>query len=233
MRARWRRRAALLLTSSSWTWKTRLRRRKKKTPAPGAVDAVPGFAPRETVIRSTRAGTPWHVDDLDAAAHRWPVPSCCPSSRMPGRNSGGTAQRQVDTPLWAMIETPRALFHALAIADAGVECLLLGSNDLLHAMEGRHRADRANLQAAMSLSASWRRGPRASRCWTACTTILTRRRISRAACTMARDFGFDGKSVIHPLQIATANGSSRPRADEIALCPARSGGLSPPSPARA
>ena len=33
---------------------------------------------------------------------------------------------------------------------------------------------------------------------------------------MARDFGFDGKSVIHPRQIATANRIFSPTADEIA-----------------
>jgi citrate lyase subunit beta / citryl-CoA lyase len=38
----------------------------------------------------------------------------------------------------------------------------------------------------------------------------------QAACTLARDFGFDGKSLIHPSQIATANRIFSPTSDEIA-----------------
>ena len=38
----------------------------------------------------------------------------------------------------------------------------------------------------------------------------------RRACAMARDFGFDGKSVIHPSQIALANQAFSPSPDEIA-----------------
>jgi len=178
-----------------------------------AVVAVPGYAPRETVIRINGAGTPWHTDDLAAAKS-----SACAVllPKLAGPEEIAAARRKTgDTPLWAMIETPRALLYAAAIADAGVECLLLGSNDLLHAMEGRHRGDRANLHHAMSLCVLAARAAGIA-VLDGVHNDLDATEEFASSCTLARDFGFDGKSVIHPLQIATVNRIFSPTADEIA-----------------
>jgi citrate lyase subunit beta/citryl-CoA lyase len=178
-----------------------------------AVAAVPGFAPRETVIRVNGAATPWHKDDLAAAKS---VACAILLPKLSGPDQIAAVRRKTgDTPLWAMIESPRALFHAAAIADAGVECLLLGSNDMLHAMEGRHRADRANLQTAMSLCVLAARAAGIAVLDGVHNDLDAAEDFTRS-CTMARDFGFDGKSVIHPLQITTANRIFSPAADEIA-----------------
>jgi citrate lyase subunit beta/citryl-CoA lyase len=114
-----------------------------------------------------------------------------------------------------MIESPRALFNALAIADAGARCLVLGSNDMLHAMEGRHRPDRANLHTAMSLCVLAARAAGIS-VLDGVHNDLDAAEDFRRACTAARDFGFDGKSVIHPSQIAPANQAFSPTAEDIA-----------------
>jgi citrate lyase subunit beta / citryl-CoA lyase len=101
-------------------------------------------------VRVNAAGTPWHGADMAASTRAGAGAILLPKVKDAGEII--EARLLADgTPLWAMIETPRALFNALAIADAGAGCLVLGSNDMLHAMEGRHRADRANLWGAMSL----------------------------------------------------------------------------------
>ncbi len=178
-----------------------------------AVAAVPGYAPRETVIRVNAAGTPWHEGDLDAAKS-----AACAIllPKLVGPAEIAAARRKTgDTPLWAMIETPRALFDAAAIAEASVECLLLGSNDLLHAMEGRHRSDRANLHYAMSHCVLAARAAGIAVLDGVHNDLDAAEEFTQS-CALARDFGFDGKSVIHPLQIATANRIFSSTADEIA-----------------
>jgi citrate lyase subunit beta / citryl-CoA lyase len=179
-----------------------------------AVAAMPGYAPRETVIRVNSAGTPWHAADLEAAATSGAGAILLP--KLAGPDEIAAARRMVGrVPLWAMIESPRALFNAAAIAAAGVECLLLGSNDMLHAMEGRHRSDRANLQTAMSLCVLAARAAGIA-VLDGVHNDLDATAEFAGSCAMARDFGFDGKSVIHPLQIATANRIFSPTAEEIA-----------------
>ncbi|HMH64837.1 MAG TPA: aldolase/citrate lyase family protein, partial [Rhizomicrobium sp.] len=117
--------------------------------------------------------------------------------------------------LWAMIETPRAVFQAAAIADAGVECLMLGVNDLVSAMMGRHRADRANLHAAMSLTVLAARAAGITALDGVHNALDDTSGFAKA-CAEARDFGFDGKSVIHPAQIAPAKTAFSPSLEEVA-----------------
>ena len=172
------------------------------------------YAPRETVIRVNPAGTPWHQADLKAAAQSGADAILLPKLTEPEQVIAVRAAAH-GMPLWAMIETPRALFHALAIADAGARCLVLGSNDMLHAMDGRHRGDRANLHTAMSLCVLAARAAGIS-VLDGVHNDLDAAEDFRRACAMARDFGFDGKSVIHPSQIAPANHAFSPTQDEIA-----------------
>jgi citrate lyase subunit beta/citryl-CoA lyase len=179
-----------------------------------AVAAMPGYASRETVIRVNSAGTPWHAADLEAVANSGASAILLPKLTAPDEIAA--ARRMAGRmPLWAMIESPRALLNAAAIADAGVECLLLGSNDLLHAMEGRHRGDRANLHHAMSLCVLAARAAGIA-VLDGVHNDLDATEEFASSCTMARDFGFDGKSVIHPSQIATANRIFSPSEEEIA-----------------
>jgi citrate lyase subunit beta/citryl-CoA lyase len=179
-----------------------------------AVAAMPGYAPRETVIRVNSAGTPWHAADMEAAAGS--VASAILLPKIAGPDEIAAARRMAgQIPLWAMIESPRALLNAAAIADTGVECLVLGSNDMLHAMEGRHRGDRANLQTAMSLCVLAARAAGIGVLDGVHNDLDATEQFVNT-CIMARDFGFDGKSVIHPSQISTANRIFSPSAEEIA-----------------
>jgi len=172
------------------------------------------YTPLAVVIRVNGAGTPWHDADMAAAAAARPSAILLPKLMGP-EDLIVAKTRAKGVPLWAMIETPRSLFNALAIADAGADCLLLGSNDMQHAMEARPQPDRANLQTAMSLCVLAARAAGIS-VLDGVHNDLDDMAAFRSACVMARDFGFDGKGVIHPSQIEIANAAFSPTPEDIA-----------------
>lgn len=179
-----------------------------------AVEAASTYGPRPVVIRINAASTPWHAHDL-AAAVRAEVdaillPKITDAGEIAAAHMGAKG-----VPIWAMMETPRSILNAQAIAQSGVQCLVFGSNDLIHALDARHRPDRANLVTAMSLCVLAARAA-AIGVLDGVYNDLNDHDGFEHACQMARDFGFDGKCVIHPNQIASANKVFSPTADEIA-----------------
>jgi citrate lyase subunit beta/citryl-CoA lyase len=186
---------------------------EKERARASAADAVRSFAAHETVIRVNAAGTPWHQGDMAAAVAAQPDAILLPKLTSAGEIEAARMKAR-GVPLWAMIETPRAVQNVNTIADSGVVCLVLGSNDLLQALDARPRPDRANLHAAMSLTVLAARAAGIG-VIDGVHNALDDTAALVAACTMARDFGFDGKSVIHPSQIGVANICFSPSAEEI------------------
>jgi citrate lyase subunit beta/citryl-CoA lyase len=172
-----------------------------------AIAMLRDFAPRET-------GSPWHDDDMAAAAQARPDAILLPKV-MGAADVAAAREKCGGVALWAMIETPRAVFGALGIADAGVECLMLGSNDLISTMAARHRPDRANLEAAMAACVMAARAAGITALDGVHNDLDDMIGFTKA-CAMARDFGFDGKSIIHPVQIAPARTAFSPSLEEIA-----------------
>ena len=95
----------------------------KETARKQAADAVKagGFGGREVFIRINGVDSPWHADDLSAAARAAPDVILVPKVSSPdtleliGRRllDMGTDRK---TRIWAMIETPLAIFNILSIA---------------------------------------------------------------------------------------------------------------------
>jgi citrate lyase subunit beta/citryl-CoA lyase len=115
--------------------------------------------------------------------------------------------------LWAMVETPKGLLHIAEIAGAAA-ALVLGANDLLKDMGARHRADRANLHHAMAALVTAARANGALALDSVHNDIADADGFA-AACALARDFGFDGKTLIHPAQIEPARAAFAASAAEI------------------
>ena len=115
---------------------------------------------------------------------------------------------------WAMIETPRAVLALNDIAAGGASALVLGANDLLKEMGGRHRPDRANLHFAMGALVTAARANGALALDSVHNDINDAEGFA-AACALARDFGFDGKTLIHPSQIEGCRAAFAPTPDEI------------------
>src|SRR6476659_122107 len=100
-----------------------------------------GFGKREVFVRVNGLDTPWHADDLTAAAHAGPDAIVVPKMSNPQQlEMIGRRLLDMRTPeptrVWAMIETPLAIFNVLAIASAArdsetrLSVLIMGTNDL-------------------------------------------------------------------------------------------------------
>ena len=119
--------------------------------------------------------------------------------------------------LWAMMETAQSMLNAGAIAaHPRLRGMVMGTNDLAKELGARERADRLPLMAGLGhcLLAARAHG----------RVILDgvynafKDEAGLAAeCEQGRDMGFDGKTVIHPAQLAIANAVFSPAAAEIDL----------------
>jgi len=118
--------------------------------------------------------------------------------------------------IWAMIETPLAIFHLPEIASSHpmLEALVLGTSDLVKDLHARHTPSRVETQTALSLSVL------AARAHQLCVLdgvhlTLEDEEGLKQSCVQGRDMGFDGKTLIHPSQIAFANEIFGPSSEEI------------------
>jgi citrate lyase subunit beta / citryl-CoA lyase len=176
-----------------------------------AVAALRG--PREIVIRVNALETADSEDDFKAALEARPDAILLP--KVGNADDIETAAALIgDMPLWAMIETPAGVLNLGEIAP-GVAGLVLGANDYLKEIGGRHRPDRANLHYIMSEMVL------VARAYGLVALDGVHNRLDdasgfAAACEQARDFGFDGKTLIHPSQIAACHAAFIPSADEVA-----------------
>ena len=121
-------------------------------------------------------------------------------------------------PLWAMVETPRAVVQAAALAHAGraaqLTCFVLGSNDLARAMGFDMRAPASPLAhiAAQVLLAAKAHG---LEMLDGVHNDIADEEGFAAACAAAAAMGMDGKTLIHPSQIAPANAAFAPSQEAL------------------
>jgi citrate lyase subunit beta/citryl-CoA lyase len=176
-----------------------------------ACAAVKAYGAREVVIRINPLSTPWGKADLAAVHSAAPDAMLLPKVE----RAADVAILNANIPVWAMIETPLGVLNVADIAAGGVECLAMGSNDLLQAMRAHSLPDRRNLWAALSQTVN------AARAHGLTVIDGTYNDIGDAAgfaesCAQGRSFGFDGKTLIHPSQIEACNRTFAPSAEEIA-----------------
>lgn len=171
------------------------------------------YGPRLRLVRVNGAATEWGAEDLAAFATHPGVDGLL----LPKVNGAQDLAAPGDKPLWAMMETPLAMLSAGAIAaDPRLAGMVMGTNDLLKDLGGRFRPDRAALSTGLGLC------------------LLAARAHGRlivdgvfnafkdlagleAECIQGRDLGFDGKTLIHPDQLETANRVFAPSEAEIDL----------------
>jgi citrate lyase subunit beta/citryl-CoA lyase len=173
--------------------------------------AAKAYGAREVVIRINSQSTPWGKADLAAARSAAPDAILLPKVE----RAAEVATFTDDIPVWAMVETPLGVLNVADIAASGVQCLAMGTNDLLKAMCAQSLPDRRNLWAALSQTVI------AARAHGLTVIDGTYNDIGDAAgfaesCAQGRSFGFDGKTLIHPGQIEACNRIFAPSAEEIA-----------------
>jgi len=184
-----------------------------------------GYGPRETVIRINALNTPWAENDLAAAAMAAPDAILVPKVSSPETLVAvGIRLRRLGAPertrVWAMIETPLAVLEAEAIAsaahdvDSRLSCFVMGTNDLA-------KETRARLLPGRAAMLPWLMGVLAAARAYGVDVLdgvyndLSDEAGLRAECEQARDCGFDGKTLVHPGQIAVANEVFAPSAEEV------------------
>jgi len=173
--------------------------------------AVRNYGGRDVAVRINPLSSAEGKADLDAIRPARPDAILLPKVESPADINPARG----DIPIWAMIETPKAVLHLSEIAAGGVTCLLLGTNDLLKSMRGQTLPDRRNLWAVLTGTVV------AARAHGLCVIDGTYNDISdeegfAQACVQGRALGFDGKTLIHPSQIEAANRVFAPSPDEIA-----------------
>jgi citrate lyase beta subunit len=183
-----------------------------------AVEAVRGggFGPR-LAVRINALDTPWGSDDLDALSGI-PVGIIVAPKVEDARDVVELIERlPAGADLWAMIETPRALFNlnALCGTAGALKALMFGSNDLSAALGCRSVPDREPLKPWLAATVA------AARAHGLAVIDGVFNRLDdpdgfAGECAQGRLYGFDGKSLIHPGQIATANATFCPSDVEVA-----------------
>jgi citrate lyase subunit beta / citryl-CoA lyase len=174
-----------------------------------------GYGQREVVIRINGLTTPWGKDDLVAAATAGADAILLPKVQMTGDLVAVRALLQAagapsNQPLWAMMETPLAILNAGEIAAAGratvlpLTAFIMGTNDLAKETRAALGGTRIGMMSWLS------------------TCIIAGRAYGidvidgvynslgddsgfRTECEQGRMLGMDGKTLIHPNQIAPCN----------------------------
>ncbi len=178
------------------------------------------YGNRELTIRCNGLDTPWGADDLDAAATAKPsavvIPKVDSVDYLDQIAARLDAAGATETMIWAMIETPTAIFDVREIAaHERVAVLVMGTNDLAKELRSPLVAGRHPLLPHLA------------------TALLAAREAGKlildgvyndvrdpegfaAECLQGAEMGFDGKTLIHPNQVEPCNETWAPSADEVA-----------------
>jgi (3S)-malyl-CoA thioesterase len=172
-----------------------------------------GYGTRLKVIRINGLDTEWGKEDARAAAAMSPDAILLPKVSAP-TDLDELAQVTGTLPLWAMMETPAGMLNASAIAaHPGLQAMVMGTNDLAKELNTRFRADRLPMMAGLGLCLL---AAKAQGC-AAIDGVYNAFKDDdglKIECDQGRDMGFDGKTLIHPAQLAVANAAFSPSEEE-------------------
>jgi citrate lyase subunit beta / citryl-CoA lyase len=181
-----------------------------------------GYAPRELILRVNPLDSAWGHTDLALAA-TLPVHAVL----LPKIEKAERVRLTIDLldalgappelPVWCMIETPLGVLAAAEIAGASprVGALVLGTSDLSTDLHARRMRDRLPLMTALGLVLLAARAYGRAILDGVHLDLADKEEFA-AACRQGGDLGFDGKTLIHPDQIAPANIAFAPSAEEVA-----------------
>lgn len=196
-----------------------------------AGNAIAGGAlpPREVVLRVNSLGTPWGNADIAMLGSLAAPPDAVlipkvqsPDGIAAAREKLGAAGVPPKVAIWAMIETPHGVLNAAAIAAANTEgaahplaAFVMGTNDLAKETRAGLGDGRPGMQAWLSHCVVAARAFGVAIVDGVYNTLDDDAGLE-AECLAGRALGMDGKTLIHPRQIAAANRIFGPGASEIA-----------------
>jgi citrate lyase subunit beta/citryl-CoA lyase len=193
-----------------------------------AVEAVKagGFGSREVFIRTNGFDTPWFTDDLTAAAQAAPDGIVVPKISLPSQLEQ-IGKRLLDlhadhkTRVWAMIESPLAVFNVQAIAacardsESRLAGFVMGTNDIAKDTRARIVPGRWPMIGWLMNAIAAARVYGIEALDGVYNNIADTDGFAKE-CEQARDMGFDGKTLIHPSQIGPCNAAFTPADAEVA-----------------
>lgn len=181
------------------------------------------YGKREIVIRCNGLGTEWGRADVAAIATSGADAILVPKLESAADvtnivalldNAGAPPGMAV----WGMMETPRGILRAEEIAASSprLTCLIMGTNDLVQDLRAQHTPVRLPMVVPLGF------------------TLLAARAAGlaildgvyndiqdidgfKASCRQGLEFGFDGKTLIHPTQVEPCNEIFAPSAAELAM----------------
>ncbi len=181
-----------------------------------------GFGRRELVVRANGLGTPWGSDDLAALAAAGPDAVLVPKVSSPEEvhsYDAALAAAPAHTRLWIMIETCACvpLLHQIAACagDTRLAGFVLGTNDLSKEMRARLTPARTPFLPILTMAIAAARAHGLIVLDGVCNEFRDAA-VVRAEAEQGLEFGFDGKSLIHPDQIEPVNAVFSPSPDQIA-----------------
>jgi citrate lyase subunit beta/citryl-CoA lyase len=186
----------------------------------GAIKAG-GYGARETVVRINSLDTGWGHEDVPGIAR------CGADAILLPKTESSEQVHHLDhllgfydapdaLALMCMIETPAGVLHAAEIARCStrVVALVMGTSDLAKELQAAHTPDRAPLLTSLSLCVLAARAHRIAAIDGVHLDLADHAGFIDA-CRHGKALGFDGKTLIHPGQIAAANETFAPAAEEV------------------
>lgn len=186
-----------------------------------AVDAVREgrFGHRLLVVRVNALDTPWGPDDCAALRQSAPDAVLIPKLCHPDEPALYRQQLGGEAELWAMLETCMVFTQLGAIcakaASANLTTFVMGTNDLALEMRAPLDVARTAFVPLLSQAVIHARAHGLSILDGVFNDIADEEGLA-AQCAQGAALGFDGKSVIHPKQLAATNGAFTPGKDQVA-----------------
>lgn len=180
-----------------------------------------GYGPRELVIRVNGLDTPWAKADIEAASKAGPDAILLPKVETPEQVQQlaammADAGAPDKTSIWVMMETPRAMFRTLEIASAHpkLTCFVMGTSDLVKDLHAHHTPMRLPVLTSLSMCLLAARAEGLSILDGVYADLKDDAGFAQS-CVQGVELGFDGKTLVHPNQIAPTNAAFAPDAAEV------------------
>jgi len=175
-----------------------------------------GYGARMKIVRINALDTEWGAEDAQAVRKMNADAVLLPKVDGPA-DLDALAAITGDLPIWAMMETPRGMLNADAIAaHPKLAGLVMGTNDLAKELQSRFRPDRLPMLTALGLCLLAAKANGVVIIDGVYNAFKDDEGL-RAECEQGRDMGFDGKTLIHPAQVEVTNAAFAPSPSEIEL----------------
>lgn len=180
-----------------------------------------GYGSREVIVRVNNLDSIWGPDDIKAVANIGADAILFPNIESAAHVH--LALKALDEaggghmPIMVMIESPIAVLNAKEIAASSdrIICMMMATSDLTSQLHARVTHEQSAILTALSLVIL------AARAYGRCVvdginSDFNNMHSFEYACRLGRDMGFDGKTLVHPAQIAYSNDAYTPKPTEVA-----------------